>query len=620
MKQRFWRAVYNIWICQALALATASWCAAQVVADSALHVRELVGGLSQPTAMAFIGLDDILVLQKGDGRVRRVVNRTLQADDVLNLTVESASERGLLGIAVHPNFVNNKFVYLYFTHSGATCGPTPPNPPVNRVCRFVWDGDSLVNPSLIIDLPGTPGPNHNGGTMTFGPDGKLYIVIGDLNRNGQLQNFSTGPAPDDTGVILRLNDDGSTPIDNPFFAQGGNLAKYYAYGVRNSFGLAFDPVTQRLWDTENGPGDYDEINLVPPGFNSGWERIMGPIQRDPQGAIDLVQFPGSAYGDPKFSWLRPAGPTALRFMDSSRLGARYQNHLFVGDINNGRLYRFAVNTSRDGFIFAAPALSDLVADDDTELQETILGTGFGGISDIKVGPDGLLYVLSFGSGKIFVISGAAAATNFDGDAKSDISVFRNGTWFIRRSSDGGQTIVGWGIASDVPVLMDQDGDGKLDPTVFRDGSWFVLRSTGSSLVVSWGTAGDVPVAADYDGDGKTDIAVFRNGAWFILNSSGGSQVTGWGIAGDLPVPADYDGDGKTDIAVFRNGAWFIVNSTGGSRAIGWGTAGDTAVPADYDGDGIADLAVFRSGAWFILNSSGGNQLVGWGTTGDIPLN
>ena len=108
-------------------------------------------------------------------------------------------------------------------------------------------------------------------------------MIGDLNRRGQLQNVPTGPGPDDTSVIIRLNDDGTIPSDNPFFSLGGNWAKYYAYGIRNSFGLAFDPVTQKLWMTENGPDTYDEVNLVDPGFNSGWVQMMGPDARSPQG-------------------------------------------------------------------------------------------------------------------------------------------------------------------------------------------------------------------------------------------------------------------------------------------------------------------------------------------------
>jgi glucose/arabinose dehydrogenase len=187
----------------------------------------------------------------------------------------------------------------------------------------------------------------------FGPDEKLYVVIGDLNRNGQLQNYPAGPTPDDTSVILRLNDNGTIPIDNPFFAHGGNLAKYYAYGIRNSFGIAFDSVTNKVWDTENGPENYDEINLVSPGFNSGWEQIMGPDSRDPKGANDLFNIPGSGYVDPKFSWLNTVGPTAIGFLNSLQLGAQYQNDIFVGDINHGRLYRFKVNAARNGLVFQA---------------------------------------------------------------------------------------------------------------------------------------------------------------------------------------------------------------------------------------------------------------------------
>src|SRR4030095_11150462 len=374
--------------------------------------------------MAFIGPGDILVLQKSDGRVRRVINGVLQPDQVLDVSVDNASERGLLGIALHPNFPVTPFVYLYYTQS-STPGDSSGSPLANRVYRYIWNGSALVSPSLILDLPVMPGPNHDGGTMKFGPDGKLYVVIGDLNHDGQLQNFSAGPAPDNTGVIFRINDDGSAPSDNPFSGLGGNLAKYYAYGVRNSFGLAFDPITGELWDTENGLDSYDEINLVLPGFNSGWERIMGPASRDAQGVSDLVVFAGSHYADPKFSWLDTMAPTALVFLNSARLGIEYQNDLFVGDVNNGNLYRFMVNATRNGFDFTSPGLSDLVADSSAEFQEVLLGTGFVGITDLKVGPDGLLYVLSFGLGKIFVISarllisGQSASVDFDGDGRSD---------------------------------------------------------------------------------------------------------------------------------------------------------------------------------------------------------
>jgi hypothetical protein len=304
----------------------------------------------------------------------------------------------------------------------------------------VWDGSALINRQLLLDLPVTPGPNHDGGAMTFGPDGKLYLVIGDLNRNGQLQNFLAGSPPDDTGAILRLNDDGTIPANNPFFMHGGNLAKYYAYGVRNSFGLAFDPLTGDLWDTENGPNAYDEINLVRPGFNSGWERIMGPLSRDTEGTGDLVQFPGSHYADPRFSWFNPVGVTALAFMKSPLLGVEYQNDLLAGDINNGNLYHFRVNAAGDGFEFMSLGLADLVADSSAELQEIILGTGFGGITDLKVGPDGLLYVLSFGLGRVFVVSNDVTNEN-------DLFVRRQYLDFLDREPDPGGFLA-WGNALD----------------------------------------------------------------------------------------------------------------------------------------------------------------------------
>ncbi len=379
--------------------------------DPNLSVTEITSGLSAPTTMAFIGTDDILVLQKDNGQVRRVISGALQSSAVLDVAVDNASERGMLGIAVHPNFPTSPFIYLYYTES-STSGDTSGSPAGNRVYRYTWNGTTLTSPVLILNLPVTPGPNHDGGAITFGSDGKLYVVIGDLNRDGQLQNFPGGPTPDDTSVILRLNDDGSIPSDNPFFSQGGNVAKYFAYGIRNSFGMDFDPMTNKLWMTENGPNFFDEINLVEPGFNSGWEKIMGPDARNSKNVSDLFSIAGSHYGDPKFSWLNTVGPTAIVFLDSANLGAEYENDVFVGDINNGNLYHFKPNGMRDGFVFSGAGLADMVADNSAELDETIIGTGFAGITDLKVGPDGRLYVVSFGEGKIYAISNATLPLSF----------------------------------------------------------------------------------------------------------------------------------------------------------------------------------------------------------------
>ncbi|MFN3651221.1 MAG: PQQ-dependent sugar dehydrogenase [Armatimonadota bacterium] len=286
--------------------------AAPEVVDPNLAVRTVVSGLDQPTSMAFIGENDFLVLEKATGRVRRVTNGAVQGT-VLDLPVNSGSERGLLGIALHPRFPQDPGVYLFWTESttGADTEVLSETPLLgNRVDRFTWNGTALTMDRNIIRLRALQQDanqpergNHNGGVLRFGPDCRLYIMVGDVGRRGQMQNLPDGPfgsglpddqfggpEPDDahlTGVILRLNDDGTAPRDNPFFRAGAlrggevgeNLQKVFAYGVRNSFGMAFEPRTGRLWDAQNGDDSFTEINRVPSGANLGWIQVMGPVSR-----------------------------------------------------------------------------------------------------------------------------------------------------------------------------------------------------------------------------------------------------------------------------------------------------------------------------------------------------
>jgi glucose/arabinose dehydrogenase len=319
---------------------------------------------------------------------------------VLHLPVESENERGLLGIAVsnEADSSGTRAVFLYYTES-AEGGEVR-----NKIDKYDWTGSgNLSGGTLVLDLPGTPGPNHNGGKLIMGPDEMLYAVIGDLNHEGKLQNFQDGNAPDDTSVILRVDQGGNAPDDgnNSVLSDsdpqvGDSLRRYYAYGIRNSFGIAFDPVTGTLWDTENGSTEYDEINVVKPGFNSGWRSVMGPIERTDKTIDDLVRFNGSQYADPVFSWLVSEGITDIEFLNSTRLGDQYTNNIFVGNVNNGNLYLFTVNDNRTGLTFdGSSGLADLVADNNAELSAVTFGTGFGEITDIETGPDGYLYILSF---------------------------------------------------------------------------------------------------------------------------------------------------------------------------------------------------------------------------------
>lgn len=382
--------------------------------DPNLRAELISSGMSFPTSMAFLDNNNILVLEK-EGAVRLITNGVMQDSPVLQVTTDSKNERGLLGIAIsgiNGNATSStasgqpSTVFLYYTEQGE-------EELRNRVYKYQWNGQSLVNPVLLLDLPAGPGTNHQGGKMVVGPDGYLYVVIGELQREGQLQNIENGPPPDDSGVIFRINtEDGSAAPDNPFQDDATN--RYFAYGVRNSFGLAFDPVTGVLWDTENGEDSYDEINIVDPGFNSGWKTVMGPISRAGVSEESLVQIPGSQYYDPIFSWIESFGITDIEFFNSDSLGQKYANNIFAGDITQGNLYFFEVNQDRNGLQFnpqSQSGLSDLVADTDEEVSSVTLGTGFVGITDIETGPDGLLYVLTHdretGEGNLYKITSAA---------------------------------------------------------------------------------------------------------------------------------------------------------------------------------------------------------------------
>ena len=281
--------------------------------DPNLGVRTVTTNLNQPTSLAFLGPNDLLVLEKASGKVQRFVNGALTST-VLDLAVNSGSERGLLGIALHPKFPDNPGVYLYWTESttGADTTVLAETPLLgNRVDRYIWNGSTLTFDRNVIQLRAIQEDadqpargNHDGGIIRFGPDHKLYIYMGDNGRRGQMQNLPDGPGlagnmPDDqfggpepdnahlTGVILRLNDDGTTPQDNPFFRAGArrggeagaNLQKVFAYGIRNGFGMAFDPFSGQLWEAQNGDDTFTEINHVEPGANLGWVQIMGPVAR-----------------------------------------------------------------------------------------------------------------------------------------------------------------------------------------------------------------------------------------------------------------------------------------------------------------------------------------------------
>ncbi len=429
----------------------------QTLSDPFLATDLVTQGLnvapeSLVTAIVFIDAGTALLADRESGRVHRL---TLDAATmigpgpvVLDLDVVSSgyanqSEYGVQAMELHPQFAANGQVYIRYDKSPVPGSDTPQAdvvlggnfsasiPTLNVIERFVWDpaGNGGVGELIFDALIHTAMVDtryHHGGPIEFLPDGTMCVVYGDLRR---VSNFGwmaqTAGAllsvnnPDgvveDHGTIIRLNDDGSVPADNPFV---GAISIHYtprwlAYGIRNSFGMAVDPASGTLWFADNGPSVFDEINRVSPGDNGGWKVILGPAA--PGSTDALVMLPGASYGDPAFSWLDAIGVTGMHFLHGSALGPAYDDLLLVGCVNDGHLWGFRLDADRECFVFESPALQDLVDDRANPLEdppgpdgaEIVFGLGFGagpsmGVLAIERGADGLPYLLTAG-GKLYRI-------------------------------------------------------------------------------------------------------------------------------------------------------------------------------------------------------------------------
>ncbi len=335
----------------------------------------------------------------------------------------------MLGIAVAPpslttdNLLNHKtatdhydiiaYVFLYYTQAkthtsdDVTEGKQPTG---NLLYRYELINGKLVNPKMLLDLPAIPGAIGNGGKVIIGPDNNVYLTIGSVGVNGHItkaQNIQNGSEPDGTSGILRFNQDGQ-PIPPGILGNKFPLNIYFSYGMWNSFGLAFDPLTEILWDTQIGLSFGEEINLVKPGYNSGYNKVDGIWLRGyntgqtekqvaPLHPNSLADFGGKGkYNTPQFTWFQQVVPTGITFLNSNTMGRNYQNDMFVSDAKNGNIYHFKLNTQRTGVLLPPGPLADGIANRSDSLSQIIFGKGFGAITDLKASPyDGQLYVLTF---------------------------------------------------------------------------------------------------------------------------------------------------------------------------------------------------------------------------------
>jgi glucose/arabinose dehydrogenase/plastocyanin len=432
-----------------------------IILDSDFKIEEYVTGLFVPVNMEFIE-NDLLVLEKNTGTVRHIKDNKLLDFPILDVEVSNYGEHGLLGITSVDNSV-----YLFFTEAYHDGGRALEN----RVYKYTWNGNELVEPILLKKIPGFE-REYLGGELVSDLDGKVYAVTGENYKIGLLQNHPenksyrhfSSVASADENARRTLSDSFEHLLScskisfqhyttNPFGWQSeqpdltenpfelnilnifGNLdsclrqfsyenfsnghwkdtssiiqiepkGEYVAIGIRNSFGLAVDPQTGFMWDTENGPDVYDEINLIEKKFNSGWAIIQGPSNG--KSLPEISEYSEYQYSEPEFSWELPVGVTAIEFPNSNDF-VKYKDFLFVADTNNGIIYKFKLDESRTKFEFKSPYLQDNVlnmlkdSSGNEPMDEIVFAKNLGLISDMKFGPDGALYVISLMEGKIYKI-------------------------------------------------------------------------------------------------------------------------------------------------------------------------------------------------------------------------
>jgi uncharacterized delta-60 repeat protein len=466
-----------------------------------------------------------------------------------------------------------------------------------------FDGDGKVVTTF------GSGLNELARGMSLAPDGKI-VVAGDF--------YNPPPVVGQSGhwdvAAARYNTDGS--LDNTFDGDGRFS---YDSNMSDRNEGAQDVVVQPdgkilmvgdsrlIVNAVPGVSDQD-LQIIRLNVNGSFDGSFG------SGGIVLTDFgifdpPGAPnYGSGRTAEVMLAAAIALQA--------------------DGKIV--AVNDSRRSTNSRRVAVSRYLNDITTNVvRRSSFDFDGDGRSDISVYRDGVWHLLQstggYASAQFGLPSDKLTPADFDGDGKTDIAVYRDGTWYILQSSNGQISVRQFGIAGDTPLPSDFDGDGRADFVVFRptDNVWYRQSSSGNTISNKvFGLAGDKPVAGDFDGDGKSDAAIFRpsTGDWWWQSSIDNAQrATRWGISTDIPVAADYDGDNKTDFAVYRDGVWYVLQSRDGALITQFGVAADKPTPADYDGDGKADLAVYRDGTWHLLKSGSGYAAQQFGLAGDSPI-
>jgi glucose/arabinose dehydrogenase len=564
--------------------------AAQAATLPSGFAETTITGLTQPTSMVFAPDGRLFVAQK-TGAIRVIQGGKLLPTPFLTLTVDTAGERGVIGITLHPNFPTTNRVYVQYT--------VPGSPSHNRVSWWAANGNVATGPEHIVtEMPGLGAVAHNGGAIHFGKDGQLYVAVGENTVKTNSQDLTTPK-----GKLLRVTEDGAPSPGNPFAdGAGPNDDRIYAMGLRNPFTFAVQPVSGTIFVNDVGStgtgacgtGTWEEINKVSAGANFGWPIVEGP----PGPNCDETGFTPPLY---TYSHSDPDAPCALvggDFYNPSAtplLGSSYVGDYFFTDLCTGKMrYRMPYGQVHD------------------------FASGINRPVDIATGPDGALWYLSIGDGLV----GRITAT-----PNPNTIVLRNNA-----ASGPAQLSVKFGEHGDTVLFCDWDGNGTDTPGVFRNGTWFLRNSNSSGLadvIVKYGAPGDIPVCGKWKSGATADtIGVYRNNTFYLrtANSPGYASMTvPYGQSGDVPVVGDWDGDGVDTIGVFRSGQFLLRNSNTAGAAditVAYGMSTDTPIVGDWDGDGTDTIGVHH-GAQFLLrnsNTAGSPDITTtYGLASDTPL-
>ena len=620
---------FGLWFAIVLAAAALSstLVAQGIPAPYTPRLQPFLTGLNRPVMIrgSNDGTKRLFILQQ-TGLIRVVQQGSVTPTDFMNLSskitvpVSSSDERGLLGLVFHPQYASNGKFYVNYTRVGD--GATVVSE--YRVSASNPNQGDLATERILFTVP-QPFSNHNGGNLNFGADGYLYIGMGDGGSSNDPGNRAQNPSQL-LGKMLRIdvNVPANSPVQylipptNPFTGantarcdngsttSGNTCQEIWTLGMRNPWRWSFDRGTNTLWVADVGQNAVEEVNIIPNGGgNYGWRVYEGTscTGNDP-GLCNPAN-----YIMPAFQYTHTGGRCS---------------------ITGGYVYRGTQGSLPAGAYTYADYCSGEIWYRTTSQQIVLLQDTPRNVISFGEDDDSEIYVC-YSNGQIDKIVRARASADFDGDLKTDVSVFRpsTGAWYALHSSNGTVRALTFGADGDIPVPEDYDGDNISDVGVFRPstGTWFYLRSGDATVGGGqFGGSGDIPAAGDYDGDAKADLTVFRpsTGVWYSFRSTDLSvAITTFGLNGDIPAPGDYDGDGKYDVAVWRpsDGVWYRLNSSNhGFAAVAFGLASDLPAQGDFDGDGRTDPAVFRpsTGTWYLLRSTSGFAASRWGTDGDIP--